>query len=294
MLRRAARDAAGNSLVERSLRRGERRRRARRHQDRRHRGRSAGGPLRPGLFHERHGEEHLRHRLLHADEHRPTARSTRNINCSRRSPGSSGRRSSTRSKAACSSAGPWSPGSATGWASSSRRPTSSRWPTRCPIAAACIFVPAFTGLGAPHWDPYARGTIVGITRGTTAAHIARAALDSIAFQVADLAEAMHHDAGTPLVELRVDGGASVNDTLCNFRPTPAAPGRAAESDRNDRARRRVPRRPGGRRVEEPRRNRPALASRPPLRAADVGRRGRAAARPLERSGRTLEELGRKD
>jgi glycerol kinase len=80
-----------------------------------------------------------------------------------------------------------------------------------------VLVPAFTGLGAPHWDPYARGTIVGITRGTKAAHIARAALDSIAFQVADLAEAMHSDAGTPLVELRVDGGASVNDTLLQLQ-----------------------------------------------------------------------------
>jgi glycerol kinase len=79
------------------------------------------------------------------------------------------------------------------------------------------FVPAFTGLGAPHWDAYARGAIVGVTRGTTAAHIARAALDSIAFQVADLAEAMRHDAGTPLVELRVDGGASVNDTLIQLQ-----------------------------------------------------------------------------
>jgi glycerol kinase len=74
-------------------------------------------------------------------------------------------------------------------------------------------VPAFAGLGAPHWDPYARGVIVGITRGTTAAHIARAAVDSIAFQVADLADAMHSDAGSSLKELRVDGGASVNDGM---------------------------------------------------------------------------------
>jgi glycerol kinase len=80
-----------------------------------------------------------------------------------------------------------------------------------------FLVPAFTGLGAPQWDPYARGTIIGLTRGTTAAHIARAALDSIAFQVADLAEAMHQDAGEPLVELRVDGGASVNDTLLQLQ-----------------------------------------------------------------------------
>lgn len=79
------------------------------------------------------------------------------------------------------------------------------------------FVPAFTGLGAPYWDPYARGAIVGLTRGTTAAHIARAALDSIALQVADLADAMHRDAENPVTELRVDGGASVNDYLLQYQ-----------------------------------------------------------------------------
>jgi glycerol kinase len=78
-------------------------------------------------------------------------------------------------------------------------------------------VPAFAGLGAPHWDPYARGTIVGITRGTTAGHIARAALESIAFQVADLLDAMAADAKIPLKELRVDGGAATNDTLMQFQ-----------------------------------------------------------------------------
>jgi glycerol kinase len=78
-------------------------------------------------------------------------------------------------------------------------------------------VPAFAGLGAPHWDPYARGAIVGITRGTTAGHIARAALESIAYQVADLLDAMRADAGIPLSELRVDGGAAVNDTLMQFQ-----------------------------------------------------------------------------
>ncbi len=78
-------------------------------------------------------------------------------------------------------------------------------------------VPAFAGLGAPHWDAYARGTIVGITRGTTAAHIARAALESIAYQVADLLDAVHADAGIALDELRVDGGAATNDTLLQFQ-----------------------------------------------------------------------------
>ena len=76
-----------------------------------------------------------------------------------------------------------------------------------------FLVPAFTGLGAPHWDPYARGTIIGITQGTTAAHLARAALESIALQVADLLEAMRGDSAADVSQLRVDGGASVNDTL---------------------------------------------------------------------------------
>jgi glycerol kinase len=78
-------------------------------------------------------------------------------------------------------------------------------------------VPAFAGLGAPHWDPFARGTIVGITRGTTAGHIARAALESIALQVADLLDGMRADSGIALTELRVDGGAAANDTLMQIQ-----------------------------------------------------------------------------
>jgi glycerol kinase len=78
-------------------------------------------------------------------------------------------------------------------------------------------VPAFAGLGAPHWDQYARGAIVGLTRGATAAHIARAAIESIAFQSADLLDAMQADAGVRLAELRVDGGAARNDLLMQFQ-----------------------------------------------------------------------------
>ncbi len=78
-------------------------------------------------------------------------------------------------------------------------------------------VPAFTGLGAPHWDPYARGTLCGITRATTAGHIARAALEAIAFQVADLADAMSADAGFAFEQLRADGGAAANDLLMQFQ-----------------------------------------------------------------------------
>ncbi|MFO7574161.1 MAG: glycerol kinase GlpK [Bacteroidales bacterium] len=79
------------------------------------------------------------------------------------------------------------------------------------------FVPAFTGLGAPYWNQHARGTLVGVTRGTTAAHIARAALESIAFQTADVVEAMKKDSGLKKLELRVDGGAAVNDLLMQFQ-----------------------------------------------------------------------------
>jgi glycerol kinase len=86
-----------------------------------------------------------------------------------------------------------------------------------PNNGGVYFVPAFVGLGAPHWDSYARGAIFGLTRGSTAAHIARAALESIAYQVADLMEAMQTDTGTPLTELRVDGGASANDALMQFQ-----------------------------------------------------------------------------
>lgn len=78
-------------------------------------------------------------------------------------------------------------------------------------------VPAFAGLGAPHWNQYARGMMVGITRGTTSAHIARASQDSIAYQILDLLNAMNADSGIDIKELRVDGGATVNDTLIQFQ-----------------------------------------------------------------------------
>ena len=82
-----------------------------------------------------------------------------------------------------------------------------------PDAGGIFVVPAFTGLGAPYWDMYARGAVVGITRGTTRAHIARAVLDAIALQVTDLVRAMDADAPCPITALRVDGGASVSDIM---------------------------------------------------------------------------------
>jgi len=86
-----------------------------------------------------------------------------------------------------------------------------------PDCGGVYFVPAFAGLGAPHWDQYARGAIAGLTRGTTAGHLARAALEGIAFQVADVLEAMRQDSGIQLNQLRVDGGACANNLLMQFQ-----------------------------------------------------------------------------
>jgi glycerol kinase len=86
-----------------------------------------------------------------------------------------------------------------------------------PDSGGVYLVPAFAGLGAPHWDGFARGTITGLTRGTTAGHLARAALESIAFQTADVLQAMEADSGIKVKELRVDGGATVNDHLMQFQ-----------------------------------------------------------------------------
>ena len=86
-----------------------------------------------------------------------------------------------------------------------------------PDTGGVVFVPAFVGLGAPHWDPHAGGLVIGLRRDTKPGHIARAALESIAFQVADVLEAVHSETGTPLGALRVDGGAAVNDLMMQFQ-----------------------------------------------------------------------------
>jgi glycerol kinase len=104
-----------------------------------------------------------------------------------------------------------------------------------PDNGGVYLVPAFAGLGAPHWDPYARGVLAGISRGTTAGHLARAALEGIAYQVADLLDAMHADAGIQLAELRVDGGAAMNNLLMQFQAdllgVPGCPARRHRDDR---------------------------------------------------------------
>ncbi|HEV7527048.1 MAG TPA: FGGY-family carbohydrate kinase, partial [Acidimicrobiia bacterium] len=86
-----------------------------------------------------------------------------------------------------------------------------------PDSGGVYIVPAFTGLGSPWWDPYARGTIVGITRGTTRAHLARAVIEAMAFQTTDVVDAITLATGAAPAEMRVDGGASVMDTLCQFQ-----------------------------------------------------------------------------
>lgn len=86
-----------------------------------------------------------------------------------------------------------------------------------PDNGGVYFVPALAGLGAPFWDPHARGTIVGLTRGTTKGHLARATLEAMAYQTRDVLDAMQHDAGVPLAELKVDGGAAANNSLLQFQ-----------------------------------------------------------------------------
>ncbi len=138
-----------------------------------------------------------------------------------------------------------------------------------PDNGGVYFVPAFVGLGAPHWDSYARGSIFGLTRGTTAGHLARAALESIAYQVADLLDAMRLDSGDSVQELRVDGGAAANDSLMQFQSdilgVPVSP---PGGNGNHGVRRRLPRWPGRWLLEEGSR---CLRSteRSPLRAANA-------------------------
>jgi glycerol kinase len=86
-----------------------------------------------------------------------------------------------------------------------------------PDSEGVYLVPAFVGLGAPYWDPYARGALLGLTRNTKAAHVARAAVESMAYQTRDVLDAMQRDAGLALAHLKVDGGAAVNDALLQFQ-----------------------------------------------------------------------------
>ena len=139
-----------------------------------------------------------------------------------------------------------------------------------PNNGGVYLVPAFAGLGAPQWDPYARGTIIGITRDTSAAHIARAALEGVAYQVADLLDAMHAVTGKRFgaLKLRVDGGASQSAFLWRIlRPDILAnTGRAPCRDRNHCLGRGLSRGPGCGVLEKHREHREAMASRKSVRA----------------------------
>ncbi len=162
-----------------------------------------------------------------------------------------------------------------------------------PDTGGVYLVPAFAGLGAPYWDPHARGTIVGMSRGTTAAHLARATLDSIAYQTADVLEAMHADSGIAVTELRVDGGATQNDLLMQFQADVlGVPVVAAEDLRNDRIGRRLPGRIGRGILEEYGRLGCAVATGPPLRTDDVCGAQGGAQGGLDQGGKAFASVGR--
>ena len=161
-----------------------------------------------------------------------------------------------------------------------------------PDTGDVYLVPAFAGLGAPQWDAAARGTIVGLTRGSNRAHLARAALESIAFQTADLIEAMQMDAGHALAELRVDGGAARNDLLLQFQADLlGVPVLQTREHRNHGIRCGLARRPGSGILAIGSRTRRALGAREALRAAHESRRGRRPTRALEPGARAFTRLG---
>ena len=214
------------------------RRRRRRHPGQRHRRRPAGGAVRPGLLRAGHDQEHLRHRLVRADERRrPLPRAGRRPAHHRRldhpRPGATasphalrarGRHLRHRRRRAVAARRPRHH-------RRGRRDRAARRVDRPTPTASCL-VPAFTGLGSPWWDPYARGTIVGITRGTGRAHLARAVVEAMAFQTRDVVEAMTAASGHAVAALRADGGAVGHATCCcSSRPTssqvPVAPARRA-------------------------------------------------------------------
>ena len=161
-----------------------------------------------------------------------------------------------------------------------------------PDNGGVFLVPAFAGLGAPHWDAYARGAIFGLTRGATGAHLARAALEAIALSSADVLDAMQKDAGITLSELRVDGGATANDLL-DADPGRRArrSGRAAQGAGDDGARRRVSRGARDRLLAQRRRPARQLEGRPPLRADAAARARGGAARRVGEGGGTDEGVG---
>ena len=230
---------------------------------------SAGGARGTGMLRGGRGEEHLRDGIVPARARRRQARRRAPTACCRRRPAPVRANAPTRSRARSRSSG-----AAVQWLRDSLGLIGSAAETEAiaasvPDSGGVYFVPAFSGLFAPHWDMRARGAIVGLTRFATRAHLVRATLEAICFQSREVADAMAADSGKPLSVLKVDGGASVE------RLSDAAPGRragrprgAAGRERDDGPRRGVRGRPGGRE-----------RSRRPMRCGGSGRRtGRSSPR----------------
>ena len=177
-------------------------------------------------------------------------------------------------------------------ASSRARPKRARWRRRFRTAAGSSWCRPSSGLGAPHWDAYARGTIVGLTQGSGRAQLVRAAVEAMAYQTRDVVEAMENDAGEPLRELRVDGGAVVMDVLCQFQADllgiPVRRPRQTETTALGAAFLAGL----GAGIVEGRRPRRPLEARPRVRAEDVARPGRQPPVRMAEGGRTESKTGR--
>ena len=203
------------------------------------------------------------------------SRSTPRTGCSPPSPATSAAARRTRSRARSSSPAPRSSGCATGSGSSKTAAESERLARSVDDSLGVYVVPAFVGLGAPYWDAEARGAILGLTRGVTRAHLVRAALESLAYQTRDVVDAMAADAGAPLGELRVDGGAAANDFLMQFQADMlGVPVERPELVETTALGRGAARRPGGRVLELARELAATAAQGPALPAAHGGRAAR--------------------
>ena len=182
----------------------------------RHCGRPAGGDVRAGVLRAGHGEEHLRHRLLHAAEHR------RQAGAVGEQPADHDRLAAGRHHHLRLEGSVFVAGAVVQWLRDGLGVIQASADVEVlmaevPDTDGVYLVPAFVGLGAPYWDPRARGMIVGLTRDTRMAHIARAAVEAMAYQTRDVLEVMQHESGLPLTTLKVDGGAAANATLLQFQ-----------------------------------------------------------------------------
>ena len=180
-------------------------------------GRSAGVAVRTALYFSGADEEYLRHRMLHAAKHRHAGGTVVEPAGDDGRLEDRGRRPNMPSKAACLSEARWCSGCAMGWGLFVLPARSSNWRRRFPTTAASTWCRRLWDWALRTGTPTRAARFFGLTRGSSAGHLARAALESIAYQVADLLDAMQRDAATPIQEMRVDGGASANDTLMQFQ-----------------------------------------------------------------------------